>query len=493
MAQIKSLLAVRSEGGCGIARGMRILPITVVATAVIALAADPGWPQFRGPDSNPAFEGAAKLPDRWSKTENIEWKSVIPGRGWSSPIVVRGRVFVTAAVTDGESKKPQAGTEYSNQYVAELMKKGLSEKEVMDKVMERDFELPHQVNLHYFLYCLDLKTGSLVWKREFHTGRPPGGRHRKNSFTSETPVSDGKSVYVFTANLGLWAFDLDGKQLWKTPMEAFPIYLEFGTAASPVLAGNQLIVVSDNQKSQFAASYDKRTGELVWRTQRTLGTGEFRSGWSTPFVWKHALRTEVITVGPRALISYDLEGRELWRMSGPADAPIPSAFAYGGMLHVDGGRGKALYAIRPGASGDITLAEGERSNAYVAWSEPRVGTYLPTPVAYRGSIYVLTETGILSQLDAKTGKVAYRNRLDVNAGNFTSSPWAYDGKIFCSSEEGKTFVVNAGEKFEVIRVNELEEMIQATPAIAGDRLLLRTETTLFSIRQRRSRAVPPRS
>lgn len=461
------------------------MPWLMVILLARAAAADPGWPRFRGPDSNPAIESPNNPPDRWSKTGNVEWRTALPGQGWSSPIVVRGRVFVTAAVTDGEAKKAQAGTEYSNQYVAELMKKGLSEKEVMDKVMERDFELPHQVNLHYFLYCLDLKTGSIVWKREFHTGRPPGGRHRKNSFTSETPVSDGKAIYVFTANLGLWAFDLDGKQLWKTPMEALPIYLEFGTAASPVLAGNQLIVISDNQKSQFAASFDKRTGKQIWRAERKLGNGEFRSGWSTPFVWKHALRTEVITVGPRAVISYDLEGKELWRMSGPADAPIPSPFAHAGMLYVDGGRGRALYAIRPGASGDITLAEAERSNAHVAWSEPRLGTYLPTPVAYRGSLYVLNETGILSQLDAKTGKVIYRNRLGVDAGNFTSSPWAYGGKVFCASEEGKTFVVNAGEKFELAGVNELEEMIQATPAIAGDRLLLRTETLLYSIRRQR--------
>lgn len=458
------------------------------AAAALALcltsdAADPGWPRFRGPDANPASE-TAKPPDRWSKTENVEWKAAIPGRGWSSPVVARGRVFLTTAVTDGASKKPQTGTEYSNQYVAELVKQGLSEKEVMEKVMARDFELPREVTLHYLLYCLDLKTGATIWKKEFHAGRPPGGRHRKNSFTSETPATDGKAVYVYVANLGLWAFDFEGKQLWNTPLEALPVYLEFGTGASPVLAGNQLIAISDNQSKQFVASFDKRTGKQLWRTARDLGLKEFRSGWSTPFVWKHAARTELVTVGPRVAVSYDLEGNELWRLGGMADAPVPSPFSRGGLLYIDGGRGKPLFAVRPGASGGIGLAEGARSNAHVAWSEPRGGTYLPTPVAYQGSLYVLNETGILSNLDAQTGKVAYRNRLDANAGNFTSSPWAYGGRIFCLNEEGKTYVVTAGPKFDLAGVNELDEMAQATPAIAGDRLLLRTESLLYSIRRR---------
>jgi len=174
----------------------------------------------------------------------------------------------------------------------------------------------------------------------------------------------------------------------------------------------------------------------------------------------------------------------LWRLTGSADAPVPSPFAYDGLLYIDSGRGRPLFAIPPGAAGDITLPKGERSNAHVAWSEPCGGTYLPTPVAHQGAIYVLGETGIFSRLDAKTGKVTYRSRLHEDAGNFTSSPWAYNGRIFCLSEEGKTFVVAAGEKFELVATNLLDEMAQATPAMAGDRLLLRIESRLYSIRSR---------
>jgi outer membrane protein assembly factor BamB len=428
----------------------------------------------------------ARLADRWSKTENVEWSREIPGRGWSSPIVTGGKVYVTAVTTEGKSKPPQTGTEYSNEYVAELMKQGLSMEEVLKRVTARDIELPEEVVLHYFLYCLDLKTGGVEWRREFHTGRPPGGRHRKNSFASESPVTDGKNVYVYVANLGLWAFDLKGKQVWQTPLEAHPIYLDLGTGSSPALAGDLLLIVNDNQRQQYIAAFDKRTGRQVWRTNRDIGGKTEpvqRSGWATPFVWRNPLRTEVVTVGPEVAISYDLKGKELWRLSGMAFTPIPMPFAYGGLLYVDGGRGKPLFALRPGAAGDISLKEGQTSNEFVAWSQPRGGTYLPTPVAYEGAIYALTETGILTRFDAKTGEQTYKTRIDPAAAAFTTSPWAYNGKLFCLSEEGQTFVVAAGEKFQLLHVNALDEMALASPALAGERLLIRTESRLYSIRR----------
>ena len=464
----------------------------MVLATVAAFAADPNWPQFRGPDSNPVGTHP-KLPSRWSKTENVEWSTPIPGRGWSSPIVTGGKVFLTSVITDGPSKVPQTGTEYSNQYIAELMKQGLNVQQALAKVNERDFELPQEVMLHYFLHCLDLKTGTMLWKKEFYAGRPPGGRHRKNSFTSETPVTDGKSVYVYIANLGLYAFDLKGKPQWSTPLEANPIYLEFGTGGSPTLQGSQLLILSDNQKQQYLASFDKRTGKQLWRSNRDLGdkrTGPDgpnqapvqRSGWTTPFIWANGLRIEVVTVGPTQAISYDLEGKELWHLSGMATAPVPSPFASGGLLYINGGRGKPLFAVKRGGSGELAAE-------YLAWKDQRGGTYLPTAVAFEGAIYSLNEVGILTRFDATTGKVSYKTRLDSTgaAGDFTTSPWAYNGSIFCLSEEGKTYVVAAGETFSVRHINTLEEMAMATPAIVGDRLLVRTDSRLHSIRQTKAR------
>lgn len=442
------------------------------------------WPQFRGPDSNPVGANA-KLADRWSKTENVEWSQEIPGRGWSSPIVTGGKVYVTTATTEGTSKLPQIGTEYSNEYVAELQKQGLSMAQILERVQARDIELPTEVKLHYFLYCLNLKSGKVEWQKEFHTGQPPGGRHRKNSFVSESPVTDGKFIYVYAANLGLWAFDLKGKPVWSTPLEANPIYLDLGTGSSPALAGNLLVIVNDNEKQQYIAAFDKKTGKQVWRTNRELARGQpARTGWATPFVWRHALRTEIVAIGPGEVISYDLAGKELWRMSGMSGTPVPTPFAYDGLLHINGGRGRPLFALRPGAAGDISLKKDERSNAYVVWSTERAGTYLPSSVAYEGAVYALTETGILSRFEAKTGKQTYKTRIDPTATAFTTSPWAYNGKLFCLSEEGQTFVIATGETFKLLHVNELDDMAQATPALVGDRLLLRTEHRLYSIRRR---------
>ncbi len=459
-----------------------ILVCALFLVSSTALGQEKTWPQFRGPDANPV--GAhARLAERWSKTENVEWSQEIPGRGWSSPIVTGGKVYLTTVTTEGKSKPPQIGTDYSNEYVAELQKQGLPMKEVIEKVTERDIELPKEVMLHYFLYCLNLKSGKVEWQTEFFKGHPPGGRHRKNSFVSESPVTDGKFIYVYVANLGLWAFDLKGKQAWTTPLEANPIYLDFGTGSSPALADNLLVIVNDNEKQGFIAAFDKKSGKQVWRTNRQMGPQGRRSAWVTPFVWKHALRTEIVAVGPGEVISYDLAGKELWRMSGMSGAPVPTPFAYEGLLYINGGQGALLVAIRPGAAGNISLGKDQTSNEYVVWSQARAGTYLPSSVAYESGIYVLNEKGILTRFDAKTGKQSYKTRIDPAATAFTTSPWAYNGKLFCLSEEGQTFVIAAGEEFKLLHVNTLDDFTLASPALVGERLLIRTEHRLYSIRQ----------
>jgi outer membrane protein assembly factor BamB len=464
--------------------GVVLLALTVHLSATLARAATPDWPRFRGPDANPVGT-SERLPSTWSQRDNVEWKAAIPGRGWSSPIVAGNRVFLTTVTTDGMSKEPQIGTDFSNDYIAELERQGLSDDEVLARLNARDIELPHEVVLHYFLYCLDLQSGRVLWKQEFHSGRPPGGRHRKNSFVSETPVSDGRSIFVYVANLGLYAFGLDGKLQWTTPLEAYPIYLDFGTGGSPALHENMLVVVNDNERQQFIAAFDKRTGKELWRTPRDLfaKADPRKSGWSSPLVWTHAERTEIVTVGPGTAVSYDLMGKELWRVSGMSAAPIPSPFVYDGLLYIDGGAGGSLFAVRPGASGDISLRPDQTSNDFVVWSVERAGTYLPTPLAYKGGIYKLSEKGILTRFDAKTGQVTFRDRLSRDGGAFTSSPWAYNDRIYCLSEEGQTFVVAADETFRLLHVNELDEMAQATPAIVGERLLVRTESKLYSMRQ----------
>jgi outer membrane protein assembly factor BamB len=447
-----------------------------------AFAAQPEWPGFRGPSSNPSATNS-NLPGKWSKTSNVEWSAPLDGLGWSSPIVAGKNIFVTTVTTDGKAKQPQVGSEYSNDYIAELQKQGLKGQELLDRLNERDFELPNQVSLHYFLLSIDIDSGKINWKREFYAGHPPGGRHRKNSFCSETPVTDGSRVYVYINNLGLFAYDLDGNKVWNTPLENFPTILDFGTASSPTLVNNLVIVVNDNEKQQFIAAFDKNTGKQVWRTDRSIHVkgSDRQTGWSTPYIWKNAQRTEIVTIGPGLAISYDLEGKELWRIGGMSPMPIPSPFAYEGLLYLNGGAMTPLTAVKPGAVGDLTTPAGAKFNDFVAWVQPRAGTSYPTELAYDGGLYVLTNNGILTRFDAKTGAQTFKARIG-EGGDFTASPWGYDGKVFCMNEEGKTFVIRAGDKYELLNSNDLDEMALATPALIGDRLILRTENHLYSIR-----------
>ena len=452
-----------------------------------ALAREANWPQFRGPDANPVSDDPG-LPSTWSTTENVEWVAEVPGLGWSSPVVWGQKVFLTSTTSEKALKQPSLGVDFSNDYVAELMKEGKTEDEVMEMVTERDSELPSETTLAYHLLCLDLQSGRVLWQREFHNGPPPVGRHRKNSYTSETPVTDGQAVYVYVAFQGLYAFDLDGEPLWKTPLEPHKVYLDFGSGASPVLHGDKVIVLNDNEEESFIAAFDKKTGRRLWRTARTgLGTEQMRSGWASPFVWENDRRTEVVTSGPGWVVSYDLEGRELWRMSRMALMAIQSPFAWDGMVYVASGaaRGetKPLAAIRPGGGGDITPPEESNHGEFVAWYDQDAGgTYLPTPLVYHGGLYTLSDKGIFARFDPKTGELSYKSRIHRTARNFTASPWAYNGMIFCLNEEGDTFVIKAGEEFELLGINSLGEFSMASPALVGQRLLLRTQGRLYSIR-----------
>ncbi len=455
------------------------------------------WGHFRGPGFNPIAE-EPNLPNRWSTDENVEWSRDVPGRGWSSPIVFAGKVFVTSVVTDGKSKAPQTGTDYSNAYVAELSQQGLSEEEIISKVNERDFELPDEVYVHYWLHCFQLDSGKEVWKQEFYDGRPPGGRHRKNSFASETPTTDGERVYVYVTNLGLFAYDLEGKFAWKTDLPKNKIYLDFGTGSSPIVIKDQIVVLADNEEHSTISAYDCASGNLRWKTDRQPSVdhaeGLPKSGWTTPLLWNNPVRPEIVTLGPGLAVSYDLEGHELWRMSGMTPAPAASSLVYGDQLILNAGKSRPVYAIRPGAVGDITVKKKDELGDYIAWMQPRLGTYIPTPVAYDGGLYILSDKGIVTRLDIATGEINFKKRLtdpDAEGTDFTASVWAYNGHVFCASEQGNIYVLKAGPEFELSHINRLGDWIMASPAIVGDRLLLRTERTLYSFRQPRVSSVQP--
>jgi len=459
----------------------------VIAGLLISTSAlsQENWPRFLGPDSLPVADNP-KLPDRWSTTDNVEWSTDVSGVGWSSPIVWEGKIFLTSAVSDQPMKQPSLGTDFSNEYLAEMREDGVSREDADARLYERDREMPHEVVIDLMLYCLDLETGELLWESKVYHGNPLGGRHRKNSFASETPVTDGELVYVYFGHLGLYAYDFDGNQVWAKPMKFYEKVRDFGTGASPALHGDRVFVLNDNEEQGFIAAFDKRTGKELWRTLRDVGDRR-KTGWATPFIWEHELRTEIVTSGPGAVISYSLEGDELWRMERMATTTIQSPFAWGGRLFVtsgsSGGQNKPIAAILPGGSGDITPVPPANKSAHVAWyNRVAGGTYLPTPIVYDDALYVLTEKGIFARYDVDSGDRVYRSRVAPGAAAFTTTPWAYNGKIFAMGEEGDTFVIEAGDEYRLSHVNDLEEWTLASPAIVGDRLLIRTQSKLYSIR-----------
>ena len=435
----------------------RALLIAALVIAPLGLGAEQ-WPQFRGPGSTGVAEDK-NLPEHWSTTENVKWKTAIPGHGWSSPIAWGNRVFVTSVIPIGETEPPRKGLYFGGERPAP------------------------QVEHRWMVYAVDWNTGKILWEREAHRGVPAASRHLKNTYASETPVTDGQRVYVSFGNVGLFAYDLSGTPVWSVPVPPMPTHNGWGTAASPVLHNGRLYVVNHNDQQSYIAALDARTGKTVWRTDYSEATA-----WATPYVWEHADRTEIVTSATGKIRSYDLEGKLLWQLGPMSSIVIPTPFSKFGLLYVTSGyvgdQVRPVYAIKPGASGDISLAKGATSNASIAWSLPQGGPYNPSPIVYGDFYYTLFDRGFLTSHDARTGKEIYTKvRLDPTASGFTASPWAYNGKLFAMSEDGTTYVIQAGPQFKVIGQNTLDEFTMASPAIHEDSLVIRTATTLYRISQ----------
>jgi outer membrane protein assembly factor BamB len=329
--------------------------------------------------------------------------------------------------------------------------------------------------------AVDLESGAIRWQREVHRGAPPQSRHLKNSYASETPTTDGTRVYALFGNLGVFAYAMDGTLAWERRRPARATRYGWGTAASPVLHNGRLYVLDDNEEDASLTALDARTGAEVWRVSRPKETN-----WATPFIWRHAQRTEIVIAATGGVQSYDLEGRVLWTLRGMSSIAIPTPFESGGLLYVASGyvgdKVRPVYAIRPGAAGDISLTGEATSNQFVAWSLPQAAPYNPSPIVYDGIFYTLLDRGFLTAHDARTGREVYgRQRIDPVSAGFTASPWAANGRIYLLNEDGDTYVVRAGPTFEVLAKNSLGEMAMATPAIAGSSLIVRTASALYRV------------
>ncbi len=444
------------------------LTAPMVALALLTatpVAAQENWPQFRGEAAGVVADNPA-LPDRWGPDENVAWEIAMPGRGWASPIVWGDHVFVltSTAVT---------GPEVPIQPIENYRARSLG------GAMTAAYVTTQTEPLRWVLYDIDFETGAVRWEHTVHEAIPALPTHQKSTFASETPVTDGERVYIYMADIGLYAVDFSGARAWSVELDWLP-RREWGAASSPVLHGGRLYVVNDSEEESWVAAFDAATGGELWRTDRDEG-----SNWSTPFVWENDVRTELVTSGRNAVRSYSLDGELLWQLSGMSTLVIPTPFAEHGLLYINSGyvadEYRPVYAIRPGAGGDITLPEGSTSNDYVVWSHPQLGSYNPSSLVYGDVHYTLLDRGILMAYDARTGREVYP-RKRITAGTlFTASPWAYNDKIFVLSEDGDTFVIQAGPDFAVLGRNSLDEMTLSTPAVARDSLIIRTATKLYRI------------
>jgi outer membrane protein assembly factor BamB len=466
------------------------LLISAVAATLVAasprLDPTPEWPGFRGPGMS-GLAPAARVPDRWSKTSNVRWNVVVPGHGWSSPIVAGDTVFVTSAITDRPFKQPTPGI-YGNDFIAEMRAQGLSSAEINKRLRARDNELPEESDVvRYMVYAFDARTGAMKWEREAHRGLPVGGRHRKNTYASETPFTDGERVYVsFGQNVGMFAFTVEGALVWKRTWPPQPIYLDFGTGSSPIAHDGRIYLLQDSERECFLTALDARTGDEIWRTPRKdRGSFQRTSSWSTPLVWRNSGRTEIVTTGHGFVMSYGLDGAELWRLN-RTYMPLTSPVAAGDVLYAgtgaqEGDAARPVFAIKAGARGDITVPETGVPGEFVLWSHPRAAGYTPSAIVHDGRVYLVHDTGIMTVLRAATGTEIYRARVGGVGHTFSASPIATRDRIFFPDEDGVTVVLAPGDTYQEVALNNLEEMTLASPAVAGNALFIRTETRLYRV------------
>ncbi len=438
-----------------VAAAATLLPLLTLSARV---APKPGvdWPSFRGIAASGVGEGR-ETPTTFTP-QAAAWKKAIPGLGLSSPIVWDNLLCLSTAISGQKDAGLKVGLYGAIQSVTD--------------------DTEHE----WKIVCLDKRDGSVAWERTAYKGVPKIKRHTKSTHANSTLATDGTHVAAMFGSEGLYVYDLRGTLLWKKDLGVLDAGFfmvpgaqwEYGS--SPIIYDGMLIVLADVQKDSFLAAFDVRSGKELWRAPRAdVPT------WGSPAIVTAGGRTQVVVNGWKHVGGYDLKtGKEIWRLSATGDIPVPTPiFAHGFIFLTSAhGSGSPVYAIRPTATGDISLAGDATSNAHIAWSVPRDGAYLSTPLVYGDYLYVVRHQGILNVFDAKTGERAYQQRLA--AGAFTASPVANNGRVYIPSEDGDIYVVKAGPVYELLATNRMEAPVLATPAISDGRLFVRTASDLLA-------------
>jgi outer membrane protein assembly factor BamB len=422
-----------------------------------------GWPSFRGWFASGIAEGYA-TPVQWNVRtgQNVEWKIPMSGLGHSSPVVFGDRIFVTSA-DSGEGKQALKVGLYGDIAPVE-----------------------ESTAYSWKVFCLDRKTGRIIWERTAHKGIPKIKRHPKSTHANPTPAADGKHIVAFFGSEGLYCYDFDGNLLWSKDFGVLDsgYYVvpsaQWGTGSSPVIYEDAVYLQCDVEKNSFVAAFSLEDGKEIWKTPRSdVPT------WSTPTIHKSANRVYLIANGYKEAAGYDAKtGVRIWNLSGGGDIPVPTPVVANDLIFLTSAHGSMspIYAVRLTATGDISLKGLVPLNPHVAWSEARAGAYMQTPLVYGDYLYICQDSGVLSCYEAKTGKRIYQTRLGTGATGFSASGVAADGKLYYTSEEGDVYVVKAGSQFQLMATNSLGEICMATPAISEGALYFRTRENLVAIR-----------
>jgi outer membrane protein assembly factor BamB len=425
----------------------------LVLLAGVTVFAEPNWPQWRGPASA-GISDEKNLPAEWGPEKNVAWKTEIPGRGVSSPVIWGDYVFLTTAIAGEkvEGVKPPVhyleGTQFRHP----------------DSIAA---DVKHKL----IVMALDRKSGKILWERTAYDGLVYDEYHKRGSHAAPTPITDGKHVYFYFGTAGLYAYDFAGKQIWKHDMGNLGT-VGMGPGTSPIMDGNLILLQCDQEEGQgsFLKAVDKRTGKQVWKTDR-----KHAASWATPLLHKEGKQTQLIASGLESTIAYDTAtGKEIWRGPGLDGNAVPTSVMGHGMIYtVTGYPKKNTLAFKlNGATGEVKEV----------WSHKKGSAYITSPLLYGDYLYLSTDKGILTCLDAKTGEVKYENGRPPAPATVYASMVAFDGKILLTNDEGDTYVIKAGPTFEVLGKNTVGESVQASPAIANGAIFIRGSKHLFCIR-----------
>ncbi len=434
-----------------------ILTLCIFALAVVvAIASQPvgfekNWHHWRGPHAT-GVAVDANPPTTWSETENIRWKVAIPGTGHAVPIIWEDKIFIQTAIEVKEEKKESEDTNPFSGF----------------------FQRDSGPKYKFDLIVLNRSDGSVLWQKTLREINPHEGTHRDATYASNSPVTDGEFIYAYFGSRGLYCVDMMGNVKWEKDVGTMYKRNTFGEGSSPVLHGNTLVIVQDHEGDSFITALDKRTGDVLWKTDRNE-----RTTWFSPIVVEQDGKPQVVTAGTNRVRGYDLEtGKLLWEGDGLTANSIPSPVAADGLVYLMSGfRGNDLRAVQLAkAMGDISGSEA------IVWEHSRDTPYVPSPLLYENTLYFLkSNDGILSAFDSKTGKAYYGpKRLQGVSGVYASIVGAAD-RVYVAGRNGTVNVVQHGPEFTIIAENTLDDSFNSSPAIVGSELYLRGGQYLYCI------------